>query len=238
MEIVAFQRAPDFRDWLAAHHATSEGIWLRIFKKTSGTATVTYAEALDQALCHGWIDGQRKPGDAVSYLVKFTPRRPRSAWSKINPQHVARLTQAGGMTPAGLAAVAAAQADGRWAAAYDSFSQTVPPADFLQALARHEAAHAFFATLSKTNVYSIVYRLQTAKQPATRARRMHKIIAMLAAGQTFHPQGKIKSAKIPAQAASPAEPAGAATKSSTRRVDILSPGAPCPPKLRAKADLR
>jgi uncharacterized protein YdeI (YjbR/CyaY-like superfamily) len=187
MEILPFRSALDFRNWLAKHHATSDGVWLRIFKKSSSEKTVTYAEALDQALCYGWIDGQLKPHDAQSWLRKFTPRRPRSGWSKINTQHVGRLTKAGAIAPAGLAAVQAAKADGRWQAAYASPRNARPPVDFLKRLARNKKANAFFKTLNKANVYAIVYRLQTARKPETREKRMRMILTMLARGKSFHP---------------------------------------------------
>src|SRR5580704_3957952 len=120
MEILSFEASGDFRKWLEENHGRTDGFWLRIYKKDVAIATVTYAEALDQALCFGWIDGQKKPFDAQSWLQRFTPRRPKSAWSKINTGHVARLTKAGAMTAAGLKAVAAAKADDRWQAAYAS----------------------------------------------------------------------------------------------------------------------
>jgi uncharacterized protein YdeI (YjbR/CyaY-like superfamily) len=186
--VLSFKSAKDFRRWLEEHHAKSDGIWLRMSKKGSGSASVNYAEALDEALCSGWIDGQTQCFDEASYLRKFTPRRPRSAWSRLNTQHVKRLLEAGAMRPAGLAAVEAAKADGRWAAAYDSPSKALPPEDLLRELAKHKQAKAFFEKLSRVNVYSIVYRLQTAKTPERRERWMKKILTMLAEGKTFHPQ--------------------------------------------------
>jgi uncharacterized protein YdeI (YjbR/CyaY-like superfamily) len=186
MKTLSFRCARAFRAWLAKNHARSEGILLRIYKKDSGVATVSYAEALDQALCHGWIDGRKLPGDARSWLQTFTPRRPKSGWSKNNTKHAERLIEAGQMTPAGLKEVEAAKADGRWQAAYDAFGSATVPNDFLAQLARNKKAHAFFATLNKTNRYSIVYRLQTAKRPEIREKRMQAIIDMLARGETFH----------------------------------------------------
>jgi uncharacterized protein YdeI (YjbR/CyaY-like superfamily) len=182
-----FRSSADFRQWLAQNHAGSSGIWLRFFKKSSKEKSLSYAEALDQALCYGWIDGQKKPLDAQSWLQRFTPRRPKSGWSKINTEHVARLTKAGAMTAAGLAAVAAAKADGRWEAAYASQRNAGPPDDFLKELGKNKKAKAFFDTLNKANVYSIVYRLQSAKKPETRAKRMKTILAMMAQGKKFHP---------------------------------------------------
>ena len=168
------------------NHEKCDGIWLRLFKKDSGKATVTYAEALDQALCFGWIDGQVKSLDELSWVQKFTPRRTRSGWSKRNTELVERLAKAGLMMPAGLLAVEAAKADGRWHAAYDSPRNTKPPEDFLKALGKDKKAKAFFGTLNRANVYAIVYRLQTAKKPETRARRMEVILAMLGRGEKFH----------------------------------------------------
>ena len=186
MKILAFKSFADFRDWLAANHNESDGIWLRIYKKHSGKTSITYAEALDQALCVGWIDGQKKTHDENSWLQKFTPRRARSGWSKVNIQHVERLTSAGLMAQAGLKAVEAAKADGRWQTAYDSPRNATPPEDFLKALGKDKKATAFFETLNKANIYAIVYRLQTAKKPETRTRRMQTILAMLNQGKKFH----------------------------------------------------
>lgn len=186
MKTIAFKSAAEFRTWLDENQAECDGIWLRIFKKDSGRATVTYAAALDQALCFGWIDGQKKSLDTISWIQKFTPRRPRSSWSKLNTQHVERLSRAGLMQPAGLAAVAAAKADGRWQAAYTTQRDAAPPADFLRALRRNPKAAAFFKTLNRANVFAIVYRLTTAKKPETRARRMENILAMLNRGEKFH----------------------------------------------------
>jgi uncharacterized protein YdeI (YjbR/CyaY-like superfamily) len=183
---LGFKTAADFRAWLTTNHDQCEGIWLRFFKKDSGKATITYAEALDLALCFGWIDGQAKPLDELSWIQKFTPRRVRSGWSKRNTEHVERLTKAGLMKPAGLLAVAAAKADGRWHTAYDSPRNARPPEDFVKALGKNKQAKAFFETLNRANVYAIVYRLQTAKKPETRTRRMETILAMLARGEKFH----------------------------------------------------
>ena len=187
MKISHFKTSVDFRHWLEKNHASSDGLWLRISKKDGGKKSLTYAEALDEALCFGWIDGQKKPFDELSWLQKFTPRRSKSGWSKLNTQHVERLTKAGAMTPAGRAAVEAAKADGRWAAAYASPQNASPPEDFLKELAKNKKAEAFFKTLNKASIYSIVYRLQTAKKPETRERRMKLMLAMLEQGKAFHP---------------------------------------------------
>jgi uncharacterized protein YdeI (YjbR/CyaY-like superfamily) len=167
-------------------HSRATGLLLRIYKKGSGIASVTYAEALDQALCFGWIDGQKLPLDAVSWVQKFTPRRSKSGWSKMNIGHVDRLVQGGQMMPAGLKEVEAAKADGRWAAAYDSPANATVPAEFVKELARNSRAKQFFSTLNKANLYAIAYRLQTAKRPETRLKRMKLIVEMLARGDKFH----------------------------------------------------
>jgi uncharacterized protein YdeI (YjbR/CyaY-like superfamily) len=185
-EILCFRSPSEFRMWLSANHRQSDGIWLRIFKKGSGEPTVTYAEALDEALCHGWIDGQKQRHDDSSWRQRFTPRRPKSGWSKINTQHAERLIKAGRMKAAGQAQIDAAKKDGRWAAAYDSSRNATFPEDFLNAVRRNKKANAFFESLSKTNRYAIAYRLQTAKKPETKQRRMETILAMLARGETFH----------------------------------------------------
>lgn len=186
-DVRAFPTAEAWETWLAENHAASPGVWLRFAKKGSGMKSVTYAEALDVALCYGWIDGQLKHLDERFYLHRFTPRGPRSKWSKINRGHVARLIESGRMRPAGLKAVEAAKADGRWEAAYDSPKTAAVPEDLRRALAKDAKAKQFFAGLSGANRYAILYRVQDAKRPATRARRIVRIVAMLAAGKTFHP---------------------------------------------------
>jgi uncharacterized protein YdeI (YjbR/CyaY-like superfamily) len=168
------------------NHSSSEGILLRIYKKDCGVAAVTYAEALDQALCFGWIDGQKNSYDSKSWLQKFTPRRPKGGWSKNNTKHVERLIKSGDMTAAGLKEVNAAKEDGRWKAAYESSSTAKIPDDFLKALASNKSAETFFKTLNKANLYSIAYRLQTAKKPETRQKRMSAIVEKLARGEKFH----------------------------------------------------
>jgi uncharacterized protein YdeI (YjbR/CyaY-like superfamily) len=179
-QTVEFNKATEWQKWLAAHHANTDGVWLRFYKKGSGVKTLTYAEALDSALCYGWIDGQAKKYDELSYVQKFTPRRARSMWSKRNIDHVARLNDAGLMKPAGLAEVERAKADGRWQAAYDSPKNMVIPEDFLMAVKQNKKALSFFETLGKTSRYSIGMRLQTAKKPETRARRFALLLEMLA----------------------------------------------------------
>lgn len=181
--IHSFINTAAFRTWLEIHHGDHSGIWLRYFKKASGQATIVHVEAVQEALCWGWIDGQARPHDDVSWLVKFTPRGRRSIWSQVNIGHVERLTGAGRMQPAGLAAVAAAKADGRWAAAYASSSTFEMPQDFMVRLAQKPKALAFFETLTKTNRYAIYHRLHTAKRPETRAKRMKEFLAMLQRGE-------------------------------------------------------
>lgn len=185
-EIIPFKDAGAWRRWLDKHHNEIDGIWLRLYKKASGISTISYAEALDHALCYGWIDGQVKRYDEVSYLQKFTPRRPRSMWSKRNTEHVKRLQDAGLMTPAGLAEVEKAQLDGRWKAAYDAPSTAEVPAYFLEALHKNPKAEALYAQLNKTARFAIAWRLQTVKTDATRRRLVQKFISMLEVGEKPH----------------------------------------------------
>ena len=185
--ILSFTNTKEFTSWLAKHHEDSTGIWLRLFKKNADVPSLNYAEALDVALCYGWIDGQKKTYDTDSWLQKFTPRRPKSIWSKRNREHIERLEKSWKMKAAGTEKVEAAKADGRWEQAYDSSSNMVVPADFLIKLAKNKKAETFFKTLNKTNIYSIVWRLQTAKKPETRHRRMKTILEMLEKGEKFHP---------------------------------------------------
>jgi len=186
LEQLSFASPIEFRNWLKKNHNQSSGIWLRIKKISAGTPTVTYAEALDEALCFGWIDGQKKSYDSRSWLQKFTPRKSGSRWSKKNTEHAERLIKAKKMTPSGLREVNAAKSDGRWKSAYDSFSSAKVPDDFLKELAKNKKAKEFFETLNKTNLYSIAYRLQTAKKAETREKRIKAIIKMLENGEKFH----------------------------------------------------
>lgn len=159
---------------------------MKLAKKDSGIPSITYAEALDEALCHGWIDGQKKSFDADYWLQKFTRRGPRSVWSKVNITHVERLTAAGRMQPAGQAAVDAAREDGRWEQAYHSSSNAEVPDDFIEAVGRDAKAKAFFDTLNKANRYAIYFRLTTAKKPETRERRFQQLLAMMKRGEKLH----------------------------------------------------
>lgn len=183
----SFPSAQAWEKWLAEHHAASPGLWLRFARKDSGVPSVYYPQALEVALCYGWIDGQVKRLDDTHYLQRFTPRTPRSKWSKINCAKVAALIAAGRMKPAGLAAIESARADGRWAAAYDSPRTATVPDDLAAALKRNRAAGEFFATLDGRNRYAILYRLQEAKRPETRAKRLATYVAMLADQKKLHP---------------------------------------------------
>lgn len=180
---LSFASAGAFEAWLAENHRSSDGIWLKFAKKASGIATVVYAEAVDLALCYGWIDGQVKTLDATWYLQRFTPRRARSKWSKINCKKVQMLIAAGRMQPAGLQQVEAAKADGRWEAAYDSPRTATVPDDFAAALKKNRKAADFFATLTGSYRYAILYRIQDARKPETRERRIQQYVEMLAAGK-------------------------------------------------------
>lgn len=184
--IMEFKTAETFETWLAKNHDNSNGLWIKIFKKHSGEETITYAEALDIALCYGWIDGQKQAFDKQAWLQKFCPRRAKSIWSKINIGHIERLSNEGRMKPAGLKAVERAKADGTWERAYDPPSKTTIPEDFLKELSKNEKAEAFFRGLNKTNLFSIGFRLKTAKKQETREKRMKEIIEMLEKGEKFY----------------------------------------------------
>lgn len=183
---IEFKSSKLFYTWLDKHHNKLSGIWLRIFKKDSGINTITYAEALDVALCYGWIDGQKKSLDSVSWIQKFCPRGAKSTWSKVNVGHAERLINEAKMKPAGLKAIQNAKADGRWDRAYDSPSKMTIPNDFIELLSKNKTALQFYKTLNKTNLYSIGFRLQTAKKQETREKRMNDIIEKLAKGEKFH----------------------------------------------------
>jgi uncharacterized protein YdeI (YjbR/CyaY-like superfamily) len=186
LQVKSFSSVRGFESWLSKNHNTADGIWVRIYKKNSGTSSITHEEALEVSLCYGWIDSQGKSYDEFSHLQKFTPRTSRSIWSKRNKMLFAKLKKQGRMTPAGLKEANAAKADGRWARAYDSFSKMKIPEDFLKELSKNKEAEAFFKTLNKTNLYSIGWRLQTAKKSETREKRKKIIIEMLANGKKFH----------------------------------------------------
>ena len=185
LPIMSFENQKQWEEWLAQHYS-STGIWLRFYKKASKIATITYAEALEVALCYGWIDGQANKFDEVSYLQRFTPRRKKSIWSKINTKHVERLIKEGRMKEPGLKAVQEAKADGRWEKAYDSPSTMTIPADFMKELMKNKEAYEFYQTLTKANTFAIAYRLQTAKKPETIEKRKKQILEMLQKGEKFH----------------------------------------------------
>lgn len=181
-----FATAADFGAWLALHHADVPALWLKFFKQGSGVATLTKAEAIDEALCWGWIDGQLAGFDATAFLTRFTPRKRGSAWSQANCARVEVLVAAGRMQPPGLAEVQAAQADGRWQAAYAGQGAMTVPEDFLRALAARPEAKATYARLNRANLYAVSYRLATARTPQTREKRIAAILDRLAKGETFH----------------------------------------------------
>jgi uncharacterized protein YdeI (YjbR/CyaY-like superfamily) len=176
--------------WLQEHHASSAGVWLKLAKKSARTPSVTYAEALEVALAWGWIDGQKNAHDDAFWLQKFTPRGPKSVWSKINCAKAEALIAAGKMKPAGLKEVERAKADGRWARAYDSHRTSTVPDDLTRALAANKRAAAFFEIIDAANRYAILYRVQTAKKPETRADRIAKLVAMLGRHETLYPLRK------------------------------------------------
>ena len=185
LPILPFESKKKFADWLTKNHDKSAGLWVKIAKKASGISTVTYAEALDVALCYGWIDGQKGSFDEQYFLQKFTPRRAKSIWSKINVGHVERLIASGEMKPSGLKAVEAAKQDGRWAAAYSSQGNIEVPADFQSALNKNKKAKAFFETLSGSKRYSFLFRITTAKKAETREKRIRQFVEMLSKGETL-----------------------------------------------------
>jgi uncharacterized protein YdeI (YjbR/CyaY-like superfamily) len=184
---IAFATWQDWEAWLEEHHTEMGGLWLKLAKKGTGISSVTYAEALDSALCYGWIDGQKASFDEQYWLQKFTPRRPRSVWSKINCDKVAVLITAGRMQVAGLRQVELAKADGRWGQAYESQSKIEVPADLQNALNANQQAKDFFETLNSTDRYAILYRIHTVKKSETRIARIHQYIEMLSRKEKFHP---------------------------------------------------
>lgn len=183
---LTFATAAEFQAWLSEHHATAGELWIRMFKKGSGKPSVTWGDCVVEAIAFGWIDGQRLPFDDESFVQRFTPRKRGSNWSTKNREHAERLIAEGRMAPAGLAHVEAAKKDGRWENTYAGSAGMVIPQDFLDALEQNPAAKAFFATLDRKNLYPIYYRLQTAKRPETRAKRMAAILAQLERGERFH----------------------------------------------------
>jgi len=184
---IAFPSAAEWEAWLEANHATAPGVWIKMAKKDSGVDSVRYPEVLESALCFGWIDGRREALDERFFLQRYTPRRARSRWSRINREKAERLIADGRMRPAGLAEVEQARTDGRWDAAYEGQRSIVVPEDLRRELDARPEAKAFFEQLSSQNRYAILYRLHEAKRPETRARRLEKFVAMLEAGEKIYP---------------------------------------------------
>lgn len=187
LPVISFESRSVWEGWLEEHHETSAGLWLKISKKGSGIKSVTYVEALEEALCFGWIDGQKGAFDESYWLQRFTPRRPGSKWSKINRDKATRLIEKSWLKPAGLREVEKAKADGRWDAAYESQSKATIPTDLQRELERNDRAREFFSTLDSTNRYAILHRIQDAKKPETRARRIEKYVAMLTGHEKIYP---------------------------------------------------
>jgi len=192
-KIKSFPSEQAFEAWLSANHARETELWLKIHKKGSGLPTVTYAQALDVALCWGWIDGVKKTFDEASFLQRFTPRKGKSIWSQINREHIARLTAAGRMTPHGQRHVDAAKADGRWEAAYApirSASEATLPEDLRAAIEANPQARATFQTLGRLNLFALTFRTNNMKTPAGRAKKIAALVATLARGETIVPEGR------------------------------------------------
>lgn len=185
-QILFFESQNEWETWLADNYELQEGVMLKFAKKDSGVTSINYSEALDVALCYGWIDGQVRAIDDAFYMQKFTPRRPRSVWSKRNIGKVEELTKLGKMKQPGLTEVEAAKADGRWEQAYDSPANATIPPELEAALNAHPKAKAFFETLNKANRYAVIWRITTARKPETRAARLAKIMTMLENKETFH----------------------------------------------------
>jgi uncharacterized protein YdeI (YjbR/CyaY-like superfamily) len=184
-EMLAFETGAQLEEWLSAHHGSKRELWVRIFKKGSGTLSVTWDDCVVASLSWGWIDGQRKALDEVSFLQRLTPRRPRSSWSKRNREHAERLIAEGRMQPSGLVHVQSAREDGRWEQAYAGSAEMVVPDDFLEELRKNAAAERFYATLDRRNLFAIYHRLHSAKRSETRTKRIASIVAQLAAGKHF-----------------------------------------------------
>lgn len=185
---IGFVTLQDWEAWLSEHYADSTGLWLKIAKKATGIPSISYAEALEGALCYGWIDGQKAALDADYWLQKFTPRRAKSVWSQINRDKASALIEAGRMQPPGLRQVELAKADGHWDAAYAGQASATVPEDLQEALDKNPSARDFFLTLNSANRYAILYRVRTAQKVETRAARIQKFVTMLAKGETIHPQ--------------------------------------------------
>jgi uncharacterized protein YdeI (YjbR/CyaY-like superfamily) len=183
-----FASRAEWERWLERHNGDPDGVWLKLAKKGSGLESVGYPDVLEVALCFGWIDGQRRPLDGDFFLQRFTPRRARSRWSRANREWATRLIESGAMREPGLREVERAKGDGRWDAAYDGQHTAEVPDDLRRALDANEAAARFFETLDAQNRYAVLYRVQDAKRPETRARRIAQFVDMLARGETLHPR--------------------------------------------------
>jgi uncharacterized protein YdeI (YjbR/CyaY-like superfamily) len=220
--IKSFPGEAAFEEWLARHHDSTAELWLKIHKKDSGLASVTYAQALDVALCWGWIDGIRKSFDERSFLQRFTPRKSKSVWSQINREHVARLTAAGRMTPHGQRQVDAARADGRWDAAYAPIRRSTAeslPADLHAAIQASARARRTFETLNRSNLFALTYRTNNMKTAAGRAKKIADLVAMLARGETIIPMssGSARSTAKPTATKPPPKKAAPSGQRSRRR---------------------
>lgn len=187
LPVKGFRDQTEWRQWLDAHHAASPGIWLELRKKAPGARSLTYAEALEVALCYGWIDGQKKAGTDETFLQRFTPRRKRSLWSKVNREKALALSQAGEMRSAGIAAIEEAKRNGQWERAYEGSKTAAIPDDLQQALHLNPRARQFFETLNATNRYAMIWRIQTVKKAETRARKIAQFVEMLERGEKIHP---------------------------------------------------
>ena len=187
LPVMSFETQRDWETWLKEHHTDTKGIWLKIAKKETRILSLSYSEALESALCYGWIDGQKASFDDQYWLQKFTPRGPKSIWSQVNRDKATALLAEGRMQPGGLRQVELAKSNGRWEAAYESQSKVTIPADFQRELDTNQKAKDFFSTLDSRNRYAILFRIQTAKRPETRSARIQKFIEMLAQQQRIYP---------------------------------------------------
>ena len=187
LPIISFETQQDWEAWLKEHHTDTRGIWLKIAKKETGILSLSYSEALESALCYGWIDGQKASSDDQYWLQKFTPRAPKSIWSKVNCDKATALLASGRMQPAGRRQLELAQADGRWESAYESQSKATIPTDFQSELDANQQAKDFFSTLDSRNRYAILFRIQTAKRLETRSARIQKFIEMLSQHRSIYP---------------------------------------------------
>jgi uncharacterized protein YdeI (YjbR/CyaY-like superfamily) len=221
LPVIAFASREAWDAWLSAQPANAKGLWLKFAKKSSGIQSISKDDAVDTALCHGWIDGQLDPFDESHWLVRFTPRKPTSIWSERNRARALELVKLGRMRPAGMREIERAKSDGRWDKAYASQRTAELPEDLAAALAKNPKASAFFATLNRVNRYAILYRTHTAKKPETRTARIAKFVAMLAKGETIYPQSSPSSIKAAAgktaRSKAKTKTAGTAAKRSNRK---------------------